>query len=1177
MTHQPHPLDPLHLPLQGECLIEASAGTGKTFTIAALYLRLLLGINTLDQRTYPVTQLLVVTFTEAATQELRARIRANIHAMRLACLRNQSDNPICQRMLAEIADPLQAAQILTLAEQQMDEAAIFTIHGFCQRMLTLNAFESGMPFNHTILKDDSPLAQLASADFWRRHCYPISAGLAQQISNNFSQPDDLLATVKPYMKTPLPRILPESVAGETLIQRHQQIVDRINCLKIQWLKHTGKIADLITQSDINKKSYKKNHLANWITQIDTWANTPTTSYQLPDALTRFSQSVLAEKTSGDNVPRLPLFSAIDNLLSQHLCLTDILIKQAMQEISTSITQQKRLHGQLSFDDLLTRLDQALQSASGANLAQAIRQQFPVAMIDEFQDTDPLQYRIFRNIWHQQQHCALLLIGDPKQAIYAFRGADIFTYMQARNQISTHYSLNTNWRSSPAMVASINQLFSQLPCPFLFDDIPFFPVSVAPKNQTLYFSLHGATQPAMAFWLLEQPVSAKNYRQQMAQICATQIRDWLNAGTNGDARLHQNGNSRPVQACDITILVRNRLEAAIMRDALDALNIPSVYLSNRDSVFATPEARELLNILHAVLNPEQETSLRRAISASLIGFDAAHIETLCQSENAWDQLVENFVHLQQIWRQNGVMPMLYQFISLFQIAENLLATPGGERQLTDLLHLAELLQQETGKLDSQHALIRWLEQQVFAPNCNLDSQQMRLESDKHLVQIVTIHKAKGLEYSLVWLPFIASYREASQAFYHDPRTLETIWDLTNSKTTCTLAQHERLAEDLRLLYVALTRAIWHCSIGLAPVTTQSERHNSLHHSAPGLLIQQGSEQTPDGLKQCLQKLCQHSGGSMQLIYPPALTSQPWQPPYSTPPQLMARTFSRRSTSHWHVTSYSGLLQHDISTPLELPWLDLDAMTSEPDNTTAVSGTELNIHNFPRGASPGTFLHSLLEQLDFSQPVNPHFIGEQLQLAGFDLHWQPVIINWLNQLLNMPLGTTGMALNQLAAKDKLTELAFCLSVNALVSPQHFNVLTHRYDALSADCPPLEFRQLQGMLKGFIDLVFRWQGRYYLLDYKSNWLGENQQAYTQSAMCQAMRQHRYDLQYQIYSLALHRYLRQRLPGYQYQRHFGGIIYLFLRGATPQGSYGVYHTCPSASLIDGMDQLFTTAKAQP
>ena len=1169
MTDTAESLDPLRLPLIGERLIEASAGTGKTFTIAALYLRLLLGLG--GEAAYPraisVEELLVVTFTEAATEELRGRIRSNIHELRIACLRGESDNPLYSALLAEIADKDEAAKTLLLAERQMDEAAVFTIHGFCQRMLSLNAFESGMLFEQQLIEDESRLRYQACADFWRRHCYPLTRDIAAVIHDVWKGPRDLLKSLDRWLQGEAPQLKSPPAPNETLAERHQQIIGRIDSLKQQWREQVGEIEGVLENSGLDRRKFNRGNQGKWMEKVNAWAQEETLSYQLPDALEKFAQSFLLERTkAGGEPPVHPLFSAVESLLASSLTLTDLVLARAMVEIRDAVAREKRRRGELGFDDMLSRLDEALRGDSGETLASAIRQRFPVAMIDEFQDTDPQQYRIFRRIWRRQPETALLLIGDPKQAIYAFRGADIFTYMKARGDVAAHYTLDTNWRSSPGMVGSVNRLFSLSDNPFMFHEIPFLPVKAAAKNKGLRFTVDAADVPAMNVWLMPgDTVGSGDYQTFMAQLCATQIRDWLSAGQRGRALLWRGETSRPVQASDITVLVRNRLEAAQVREALQTLGIPSVYLSNRDSVFETLEAQELLWLLQAVLAPERENTLRSALATSMFGLTALDIENLNQDEQAWDALVEEFSEYRQIWRQRGVMPMLRALMTARHIAENLLATRGGERRLTDILHISELLQEAASQLESEHALVRWLAQHIAEPDSNAASQQMRLESDKHLVQIVTIHKSKGLEYPLVWLPFIARFRKQDQAFYHDRETFAAVLDLGQDEASLELAEAERLAEDLRLLYVALTRAVWHCSLGVAPLSSRKSGNSDFHLSALGRLLQAGEAMDAAGLAARLADFCH---GDIALQIPGELDLTPWQAPAATIPRLSARELQRRIADDWRVTSYSGLQQHGFSGGQDLlPRLDVDAAGVGE----VVEEPQLTPHQFPRGAAPGTFLHSLFEELDFTQPVPEGWMAEKLQLSGFDAQWAPVLTDWLGGVLKTRLPGPDIALNQLAARDKQVEMAFYLPIAQLLTAERLDALIRQYDPLSADTPPLDFRQVRGMLKGFIDLVFRHEGRYYLLDYKSNWLGEDREAYTRPAMEQAMRAHRYDLQYQLYSLALHRYLRHRLADYDYDRHFGGVIYLFLRGMDGQeGGQGIFTTRPVRPLIDGLDQLF-------
>ncbi|UCQ10739.1 exodeoxyribonuclease V subunit beta [Edwardsiella tarda] len=1172
-----HTLDPLTLPLRGARLIEASAGTGKTFTLAALYLRLLLGLG--EEHAYPrplaVEEILVVTFTEAATEELRGRIRSNIHDLRLACLRGYSAHPLLSALLTQIADLPQAAALLLAAERQMDEAAIYTIHGFCQRMLSHNAFESGVLFQQTLLQDESQLQRQACADFWRRHCYPLPQAVAAIVSQLWSGPEALLAELRPYLSGEMPLLRPASALQESVEQRHRALIARIEALKAAWREQGGQVAALIADSGVDKRSYSSRHLPKWLDEMADWAQQETLDYQLPGSIERFAQATLEQKTTKGSAPRHALFAAVEALLAEPLSLRDVLLAQALVAVRESVQQEKRRRAELGFDDLLSRLAQALDAQAGEALAAAIRQRYPVAMIDEFQDTDPQQYRIFHHIYGgaAQAETALLLIGDPKQAIYAFRGADIFTYLQARAAVEACYTLGTNWRSAPGMVQAVNRLFSLSPTPFLFDEIPFLPVAAAPKNAHHRLLIDDVAQAALDLWLYDVPgCSQQEYLHVMAQRCATQIRDWLSAGQRGEARLigeDESAEGRPLCAADMTILVRSRHEATVMRDALSALNIPSVYLSNRDSVFSTPEARDLLWLLQAILAPAQSRTLRSALAVGLLGLSAAELDALNQDERRWDAVVDEFDDYRRHWQRRGVLPMLRELIGRRRLAENLLATSGGERRLTDVLHLGELLQEAAQQLESEPALVRWLAQQIDSPQPQAESQQMRLESDRHLVQVVTIHKSKGLEFPVVFLPFVATFRRQRQGLYHESHSLQAVWDLCADEQALARADQERLAEDLRLLYVGVTRSIYYCALGIAPLVLGNRKkqgESDLHHSALGYLLQRGDACDAEGLHQALQAL---QDDDIRLTRLAPVDVEAWQGPLATARTLCAKAFNRSLRDTWRVTSYSALQQHGSSGRyLELlPHLDIDAAGEHR----APPAPSLDAHSFPRGAAPGTFLHSLLEALDFTQPIDELWLAERCQEQGLAPEWVPALAHWLTQILQAPLDAQGLSLSQLAPTHCQPELQFYLPIARPLDPARLDEVIRRHDALSAQSPPLAFNAVDGMLKGFIDLVFCHRGRYYLLDYKSNWLGETGEAYSDAAMAAAMVSHRYDLQYQLYSLALHRYLRHRVADYDYQRHFGGVFYCFLRGMTRAvPGQGVFACRPSQALVTALDRLF-------
>ncbi|MCG7588124.1 exodeoxyribonuclease V subunit beta, partial [Photobacterium sp. OFAV2-7] len=781
------------------------------------------------------------------------------------------------------------------------------------------------------------------------------------------------------------------------------------------------------------------------------AEQETTGYKLPKTLEKFSQQVLFDKTSKGNPPEHPVFVAIEALLANRPNVKDPLLAHAIKECRQLLAEAKRRKGWLSFDDLLTQLAAALANDTDGSLAARIRGQFPVAMIDEFQDTDPLQYSIFNTVYGDE-HCSegegipvsgLFMIGDPKQAIYAFRGADIFTYIRARRQVTAHYTLGTNWRSTAEMVEAVNRIFQQPQRPFIYDqDITFLPVKHSPKAADRSWQLAGEKQPALSFWRqdADEPVKKGGYNRVMAAATAAEIQKILTLSQQGEALLVDGEKSKPIRAGDVSVLVRTGSEGAMIRQALAEQGIASVYLSNRDSVFSCSEASDIQRLLVAVLIPEDERGLRAALASGLFALSARQLDELNADEDRWEQHVAEFREYRKLWQSRGVLPMLRHVLASRRIPERLLSENGGERRLTDILHLGELLQQASQTLDSDHGLLRWLAEHIEAPNGNADEQQLRLESDRNLVQIVTIHKSKGLEYDIVFLPFVCSYRAAGTALFHDEQTQQAVLDVTEQEESMELAEKERLAEDLRLIYVALTRAVYGCYIGMAPLRNGLSRKEptGLHKAAIGWLVQDAQEGGIAELDAALARLTSASS-TMAITPPPVLPELPWCPDEGEQPELSASEFTAKIERNWWITSYSGLVKqgsHNHDASFELPGFDTDSSQDSDSEDGELIEPERSIYTFPRGARPGTFLHTLFEEIEFTEPVESEAtrdkILELLRLENYDEVWLPVLQTMIRDVLNCALDGDSLQLGHIPARQRLTEMEFMLPINVLSAP-------------------------------------------------------------------------------------------------------------------------------------------------
>ena len=1227
-------LDVLRFPLEGSHLIEASAGTGKTFTIALLYVRLVLGHGRQDPQARGLTppEILVMTFTDAATQELRDRIRARLTEA-AEYFRQSPDQvhslPKGQDLLHDLRAEYPTeqwalcARKLQLAAEWMDEAAVSTIHAWCHRMLREHAFDSGSPFAQQLETDQGELYAEVVRDYWRTFLTPLEPMHAREVAAWWSGPEALekeLENLTQYPEQFQACAAPKERLQECLAQRNQ-ILQEVKAPWPTWVDELQVLLDEARkQKSFDGTKLKKNNYDNWLNELRTWSTTvESEQLALSDAaFARLSVTGLAEIWKTCPAPTHPALSALEQLPAQLKAIPKAqldILRHAAWWVGKRFQQEQSRRAQMGFNDLLNRLRDALKGPNAERLAGLIRQQFPAALIDEFQDTDPVQYEIFDRVYTvatPPEGATLILIGDPKQAIYAFRGADIFTYLQARQAtLGRHHTLKVNHRSTLAMVQASNAWFDLAERnlsgsgAFLFREedrdnpLPFIPTDAKGREDQLVIT--GGPAPAMTLWWLAaqeggNALTKEAYYQQMAASCATEITRLLGLGQQNQAGFQSLNGFKAIQPADIAILVNSRKEANTMRQALSQRGVRSVYLSDHDSVYQTDTAKDVLLWLSACAEPTDLRRLRAALATATVGLSWAELDRFNQDESFVETQVEHFRGYQHCWSRQGVLAMIRRMLEDFALPARLLGSSekqtalGGERVLTDVLHLAELLQQASQQLEGEHALIRFLAEQIADADYSVtnDVRQIRLESDADLVKVVTIHKSKGLEYPLVFLPYAANFRETKSSDlplkWHDTQG-ELQLQLESSDEGVNRADHERLGEDIRKFYVALTRAQYATWVGVAPIS-------DLHKSALGYMLNGGEEIAPTELEGHLEKLAGACAAIRVLPAPPP-TDDVFVPAYSKKAGV-ARVSNRVVTEHWWIASYSAIkkARGGITLASETAAEDTfqetlaeeSAMPAEPteERVSLAKPTEFP-HTFPKGADAGTFLHDLFEwaarQGFATVPQNRALLRDQVarrcQLRGWSPFIEPLtdwLLNWITLPLDLP-ALNGMAATRLTLAGltrAVPEMEFWLSAHQVDTVQ-LDALVTRHTLSGEARSSIPLNRVNGLLKGFMDLVFEHEGRYYVLDYKSNVLGPDDTAYTIEAMRAMILKERYELQYVLYLLALHRHLQSRLPDYRYEDHLGGAVYLFLRGQQAS-SQGLHVERPPAQLIEALDQLLSS-----
>ncbi|WKJ90402.1 exodeoxyribonuclease V subunit beta [Methylomonas montana] len=1147
-------------------LIEASAGTGKTYTIAMLVLRFVV------EQQLDIKQLLVVTFTKAASEELKERIRDRLAEARQVLLKNQPKaDPAIHNWLAGLElDSDSIRQRLDLALLDIDQAAIFTIHGFCQRVLAEHALESGQLFDCKLSGDIADLKLHCADDFWRRQIYSRPAWQVTLLTRAYPTPDALLASINGVALQQ--NTYPDDDDVDAGLARLPGLIAAAeSSLPAVLITLETAFADgLFTASFVRDFPALADALRTWL--ADQSADLPEMDWLSETGLLAGLNGVKFRTSKTKPLPsaeqkQIYLDSlAIDcgpfETLATALSHLQVTFRNALlSSLRTELDKRLQQNNVLSFDDLITRLAAALRGDNGPLLISELRQRFRAALIDEFQDTDVNQWRIFSGIFADASQY-LYLIGDPKQAIYKFRGADIFSYFAAQSQAQQHYTLLHNWRSHPQLVAGVNRLFQRAQ-PFLFDRLDFTPVQA---GRSIADGRIGDAAP-LVLWQLDKNSGNQEYwtaRQGSSKevgdlIRSAVISEILQLLSSG--KITEKGQAeRTLQPRDIAILVRSNSAAADYQKALLEAGIPAV-LNSKQSVFASPQAFELYCVLQAVAQPGQIGALKQALTVGWFDLDGQQLYRLGQDEAALDGWLNRFQDYLQCWQRQGLLAMMQQLLRRERVEVHLSVLPQAERALTNIHHLIERLQQAA--IDEHLAInksLDWLRRAIQqSGQVSGDEQQLRLESDEDAVKIVTLHSAKGLEYPLVFCPDLwrrSDRLKNERRLVQCHESGEMIADLGSEKFIEHREQalHEELAEDLRLFYVAVTRAKYRCYLNWADVRTKDKANNSAFaylfefadddFASQQLKLKALATEAPQRFEYRLLPAETEAGGRYQA----ASDDRP----------LACRSRRRSLHSVWQMSSYTALAALTLEDAPELP----------ADKAEEAADTALIDDGLPRGAHTGNVIHSLLETVDFKMLAVGADISRQRDQAclryGLRLEQPQRLNRLLLDTVSTPLAADpDFCLKNLPAAGIVKEMPFYLAMPDVVDTLQIN----RMLAASPAYQPLTAKQMSGYLTGFIDLVCEYQGKFYVMDYKTNALAD----YSHPSLLQAMREHNYGLQYWLYSVVLDAYLQQRLAGYRYAEHFGGVKYLFVRGMRGDVSgSGVYTDLPDEEMLRELAGVF-------
>ena len=1089
----------------GVTVLEASAGTGKTFTIAALAARYV-------AEGTPLERILMVTFTRMATGELRERVRERLvsaeHGLERALAGAVPEDDEVVRLLATgTPDEVRLRrERLAGALADFDSATIATTHGFCQEVLgglgVLGDIESDTTFveDVTDLRDEV-VDDLYIRKFARRGTPQFTRAEAMEIARTAI--DNPAAPIEP-------------------------------------------------------------------------ADAPETSI----AALRVSLAGAARR---------------------------------------ELEARKRRTGVMTYDDLLTRLDATLTGESGEVAAARLRARYRVVLVDEFQDTDPVQWQIMHTAFGSGD-VTLVLIGDPKQAIYAFRGADVYAYIEAARTAGSKPTLTTNWRSDQGLLDAYDALFAG--AKLGHEGIVYRQVRAANVDTRLRGAPDAAPLRIRVVPRDDVGLTQHGYarlepaRQHVACDVAADIVSLLRSG----AEIEGEGRVRPGH---IAVLVRTNRNAARVRDALEAVDVPAV-INGAGSVFGTEPALEWLRLLEAIERPSYPPRARSAALTTILGWTTEQVAAA--DDDAWEDVHRRLHHWARVLRERGVASLMEAITLEEGLPERVLAMVDGERRMTDLRHVGELLHAAamTEQMGAT-ALTAWLRQRVLEATTdnNDEERSRRLESDAEAVQVLTMHRSKGLEFPVVyypdlWEPSWIPRENKSPVTFHDAAGVRTIdVGLEGPQWKGHVAQHvdEQRGEDLRLAYVALTRAKHQAVVWWAG--SFDSRNSALSRllfarDGDGNVASSGAAVPSDAT--ATERFRELAEAARVSVSPAVLgPTVSWPGDVTATAELSASSFDRDLDRWWRRTSFSDLTAgsyepHVASEPEEAVVDDESAPHAPPvddEARPALRSVPSLLADMPVGVEVGTLVHRVFESIDFSSADLSSDLAVEIAAAQarrrVELGDVDAVVTGLRAAIETPLGSMAdVALRDVARANRLDELTFELplvggdspSGPALTLAAIAHVLRAHPDALPGYAERLLDPRLRssvrGYLTGSIDLVLRLGGeRFAVVDYKTNWLappGEDLTAWHHrpAALSAEMTHSHYGLQALLYTVALHRYLRWRLPGYAAGRNLAGVLYLFVRGMTgPEtpvvdgAPCGVFTWQPSPALVEALSDVLDRGEA--
>ncbi len=1176
-------------------LIEASAGTGKTFTIAGLFARFI------AEGKAKVDELLVVTFTKAATKELKARIYERLRDCRELLVypeRETTDN-FGQEFLNYFKNDPDALSRVQEAITNFDDVSISTIHGFCQSVLNEHILLSGIPVDWEI-EETNILLEKEVQDYWRsfmssNHHSDLHDLMSELFKITAKSPDHFFNLADSVISKPYSGIEPDKDS----LPEPRPVLEKFISLKkdisLAWEEDKESIRNELIKT--NLKGFTQRNLDRWSAEIDKLADMDSFHSLNYTYVEKFCKSYHDNPDNYKKAGRKFFFdrdfyNLCDDLINLSEKFADIktaFLLDMLDNLQKNYNRKRKTWSSVTYDDLLHFMSESLKGINGVYFAEKLRQKFPIALVDEFQDTDPVQYEIFSHIYPvNEKSVSLIMIGDPKQAIYEFRGADVFAYMQARNEAAakSRFTLNNNYRSNPMVIDSVNKLFSKKKDAFIIDEFDFYPAGYG--NIDDYLTENGKKVSPMQVIINrknESEYQNKNQlRKNVYRDVAHRITKLLKQGADGLLKIRD----KPLAAGDIAVLVNSHKEGENIQEELKKLNIKSVKIS-RQNVFTTPEAYRVQLLLESVTDAGSRNSVRKLMMSGFRGLNMSDFPS-DEDEERTDKLLEELQLFRKNFEDNGFYPA---FRWLFFEREGLLSISeldNTDRVISNIFQVADLCSKAELEYSLQiEGLLNWLTGKRKEENTKRDEDQLRLENDSGLVRITTVHNSKGLSFPVVFSPFLWNTTMNSDlpVTYHrkEGENYKQIMDFSYSNSDqkdIALRENlvEKTAEEVRKAYVAITRARYAnyvylgvsqdtCFSGLGAILSGRKRLEPYFNTLSNLKKGDGSLDAVYYSK-CIEELAAENPSlfSVSELNDQSLDGIKFDVIKNR--KIVPQKFHafKRLHSSKNMFSFSSLISSDRGSVYQPDYDEWTAGIIPEKKLTEVH--KYSLFDFPRGAEAGTIIHKVFEEQVFGDQNRSELMKEidsLLERNRLDPEWAHCLLKMVEDVSCLDLCAEGseiLKLNKLDSADQLSEMEF-----QLMSDEPGQKEAELLIRGGREVKAINRTAAKSFMKGFIDLVVWQNGKAYIVDYKSNYLGDSFADYSKIKLTDEIREKSYDVQYHFYTLALSEYLENRIDNYDYDLNFGGVFYLFVRGIKPGNETGIYFHKPQKEIIETLKRV--------